>query len=144
MRSKEERWLRAGMKEMEKEQTQIRRGCAEGDNIKTKSLWKPTDVLQGISGMRFRQVSRSVGGGHAAFRLVHVSQLSPTLQMTPKYGPKSIRPNSCLPQHTSYKRRSTTAYGDPDFPKINMIWNILGWKWFIFKEPNASKNHFCC
>lgn len=52
-----------------------RRGCSEGDNIKTKSLWEPADVLQGISYMRFRRVSRSVGGGHAAFRMVHASQL---------------------------------------------------------------------
>lgn len=68
---KEERWVRAGMKEMwDKAQmsSSERRGCVDGGSIKTPSLWGPTDVLQGISCMRLGRVRRSVGGSRAAFR----------------------------------------------------------------------------
>lgn len=40
-----------------------------------------------------RRVLRPVGGGHAAFRMVHASQLSSAVQMTPRYGLKSVRMN---------------------------------------------------
>lgn len=78
--------------------------------------------------MRDRQVLRSVGGGHAAFRLAHASQLSSALQMTLRRGPKSVRMNSAsfhtseaptFPHESESERDQLAARGDRDFTEAS-------------------------
>lgn len=86
------------------------------------------------------ETGRSVGGGHAAFRLAHASQLSSALQMTWRHGPKSVRMNPAsfhtsdaltFPPHcTDSQRSQLAACGDRYFTEATRsmrFWDKLGW-----------------
>lgn len=90
------------------------------------------DVLQD------RRVLISVGGGHAAFRLVHASQLSSALQMTLRRGPRSVRLNPAsintsealtFPHLSESQRSQLVTHGDRDFTEATRSmwsWDKLG------------------
>lgn len=94
--------------------------------------------MQGISCKGDRRVLRPVGGGHAAFREVHASQLSSAVQMTPRCGPKSVRmsPPSTHPTpwppptHRRASEGQLAAHADRDITEVSRsmrFWDKLGW-----------------